>query len=37
MTQPLNFLLTIAVFLTSKPLLAQAVEPPKTEHGHPDL
>ena len=37
MTQLLNFLLTLAVFLASKPLLAQAVEPPRTEHGHPDL
>ena len=37
MTQLLNFLLTLAVFLASKPLLAKAVEPPRTEHGHPDL
>ena len=37
MTQLFNFLLTLAVFLASKPLLAQPVEPPRTEHGHPDL
>ena len=27
----------LAFFLASKPLLAQSSEPPRTEHGYPDL
>lgn len=37
MNQHFNLLLALAFFLASKPLLAQSPEPPRTEHGYPDL
>ena len=37
MNQRLNLLLALAFFLASEPLLAQSPEPPRTEHGYPDL
>ena len=37
MNQRLNLLLALAFSLASEPLLAQSPEPPRTEHGYPDL
>ena len=37
MNQRLNLLLALAFFLASEPILAQSPEPPRTEHGYPDL